>query len=341
MNAPVEFVLFQAANLFNVEVEQELLGAILHGGGAVIDRIDSIIAATDFHEPVHQALYASFISAHSKGRAITVTLAIAALGAEGDIDLVGGVTIGHYVARLAANASLPGRAIDYAKQILEFAQRRKIVSVMDAIQGSIAANQDPADIAGAGIEALDEIVSANISTTASRMDIGDASYVAVERMTEAMQNPGKIIGISTGLSDIDSKIGGLHRGELLVLGARPGMGKTAVGISMAKAIAQAEIPCLFFSLEMGAPSLAFRVLADLCFDHHDPLEYFKIAKGEISNQQAQRVVDAQRRLRSLPLDIDQQDGLTVSQIGARARKRNLQLARKGQRLGAIFVATCT
>jgi replicative DNA helicase len=337
MNAPVEFVQFQAANLFNVEVEQELLGAILHGGGAVIDRIDRIIAATDFHEPVHQALYASFISAHSKGRAITVTLAIAALGAEGDIDLVAGVTIGHYVARLAANASLPGRAIDYAKQILEFAQRRKIVSVMDAIQGSIAANQDPADIAGAGIEALDEIVSANISTTASRMDIGDASYVAVERMTEAMQNPGKITGISTGLSDIDAKIGGLHRGELLVLGARPGMGKTAVGISMAKAIAQAEIPCLFFSLEMGAPSLAFRVLADLCFDHHEPLEYFKIAKGEVSNQQAQRVVDAQRRLRSLPLDIDQQDGLTVSQIGARARKRNLQLARKGQRLGAIFV----
>ena len=78
------------------------------------------------------------------------------------------------------------------------------------------------------------------------MDIGEASYVAVERMTEAMQNPDKITGISTGLADIDTKIGGLHRGELLVLGARPGMGKTAVGISMAKAIAPAEIPCLFF-----------------------------------------------------------------------------------------------
>jgi len=115
------------------------------------------------------------------------------------------------------------------------------------------------------------------------------------------------------------------------------MGKTAVGVSIAKAVAQAGIPSLFFSLEMGAPSLAFRVLADLCFEHHNPLEYFKIAKGELSTEQAQRVVDAQRQLRSLPLDIDQQDGLTISQIAARARKRNLQLARKGQRLGAIFV----
>jgi replicative DNA helicase len=88
---------------------------------------------------------------------------------------------------------------------------------------------------------------------------------------------------------------------------------------------------------MTAPSLAFRVLADICFDHHHPLEYFKIAKGELSSEQAQRVVDAQRRLRSLPLDIDQQDGLTVSQIAARARKRNLQLARKGQRLGVVIV----
>jgi replicative DNA helicase len=337
MNAPVQFALYDPASLYSIEVEQEILGAILHAGGVVIDAVDRIITATDFHEPVHKKLYAGFVDAHSKGRAITLTLAIAALGADGRMELMEGVTTGQYVARLAANAALPGRAVDYAKQILEFAQRRKIVGVMDAMQGGIVANHDPADIAGTGIEALDEIVSTNTSVTTSRMDIGEASYVAVERMTEAMRNPGKITGISTGLSDIDAATGGLHRGELLILGARPGMGKTALGACIARSIAEAQVPTLFFSQEMTAPSLAFRVLADMCFDHRDPLEYFKITKGEITADQGQRVVEAQRRLRSLPLEIDQQDGLTISQIATRARKRNLQLARKGQRLGVIIV----
>jgi replicative DNA helicase len=334
MNAPFQLAQHNPASLHNIEIEQELLGAILHVGGAVIDAIDPIITAADFYELAHQTLYTSFADAHSQGRAINLTLAIAALGADGGVALSEGVTIRQYVARLAASVALPGRAVDYAKLILEFSQRRKIVDVMDAMQGSLAANQAPSEVAGAGIEALDEIVSSKTSATTSRMDIGDAAYLAVERMTIAMQNPGRIIGISTGLADIDTKTGGLHRGELLVLGARPGMGKTAVGISFARAVAEAEIPSLFFSLEMGAPSLAFRVLADICFDHHDPLEYFKIAKGNLTDTQAERVVEAQRQLRSLPLDIDQQDGLTVSQIAARARKCNLQLARKGQRLVA-------
>jgi replicative DNA helicase len=115
------------------------------------------------------------------------------------------------------------------------------------------------------------------------------------------------------------------------------MGKTALGACIARSIAEAQVPTLFFSQEMTAPSLAFRVLADMCFDHRDPLEYFKITKGELTADQGQRVVEAQRRLRSLPLEIDQQDGLTISQIATRARKRNLQLARKGRRLGVIIV----
>jgi replicative DNA helicase len=337
MNAPVQFAQFNAASLFNVEIEQELLGAILNHGGAVIDAIDPIISVADFHEPVHRTLYASFVDAHAKGRGIALTLAIAALGADAGVELLEGVTVGQYVARVAASATTPGRAIDYAKLIREFAQRREIVGVMDAIQGGIAANLAPAEIAGAGIDALDGIVSANTSATASCMDLGEAAYVAVEKAIEARQNPGKITGISTGLADIDAKTSGLQRGELLILAGRPGMGKSALGVCIATAVAQSNIPAIYFSLEMGAPSLAYRALADLCFDHQDPLEYFRIARGELSDAQLDRVVEAQRKLRSLPLVIDQQDGLTVSQIAARARKRNLQLARKGQRLGVIFV----
>ena len=94
MNAPVQFALYDPASLYSIEVEQEILGAILHAGGVVIDAVDRIITATDFHEPVHKKLYAGFVDAHSKGRAITLTLAIAALGADGRMELMEGVTTG-------------------------------------------------------------------------------------------------------------------------------------------------------------------------------------------------------------------------------------------------------
>jgi replicative DNA helicase len=337
VNAPIQQAQFDPLSLFNIEIEQELLGAILNLGGFVLDTVDSIIASTDFYEPVHQTLFARFSDAHARGRTINLSLAIGALGSDANIPLANGVTVGQYIARVAASATVMSKAADYAKLIVEFAQRRKIVAVLDLIQGGIAANHGPAEIAGVGIDALDEIASAQCSTATCRMDIGEAAQIAVERMQIALQNPGKLSGISTGLSDLDDKIGGLQRGELTILAGRPGMGKSAAGISIARSIAEAQIPSMYFSLEMGAPSLASRIISDICFDDRDPIEYFKIQKGELTKEQAEAVVVASRQLRELPLRIDQQDGLTVSQIASRARKHNHFLARRGKRLGAVFI----
>jgi replicative DNA helicase len=336
VNFHVQQAQFNPLSLCNIEIEQELLGAILILGGTVLDAIDSIIVPADFYESIHQTLFAHFSEAHAKGKAIHISLAIGALGSDASIPLVNGVTIGQYIARLAASATVMSRAADYAKVIVEFAQRRKIVGVLDLMQEGIAANHEPAEIAGVGIDALDEIASAQCSTATSRMDIGEAAQIAVERMQTALQNPGKLSGISTGLSDLDDKLGGLHRGELTILAGRPGMGKSATGISIARSIAEAQVPSIYFSLEMGAPSLASRIISDICFDR-DPIEYFKIQRGELTLEQAEAVVVASRQLRDLPLRIDQQDCLTVSQIASRARKYNHSLARTGKRLGVIFV----
>jgi replicative DNA helicase len=337
VNSPIQQAQFDPQSLFNIEIEQELLGAILNLGGTVIDAVDSIIVPTDFFEPIHQTLFARFCEAHARGKSIHLALAIGALGSDANIPLVNGITVGQYIARVAASATVMSRTADYAKLIVEFAQRRKIVTVLDSIQSGIAANQDPADIAAVGIDALDEIASAHCSTATCRMDIGDAAEIAVGRMQTAIQNPGKLTGISTGLSDLDDKIGGLQRGELTILAGRPGMGKSAAGISIARSVAEAQIPSMYFSLEMGAPSLASRIISDICFDDRDPIEYFKIQKGELTLEQAEAVVVASRQLRELPLRIDQQDGLTVSQIASRARKHNHFLERRGKRLGAIFI----
>jgi replicative DNA helicase len=337
MNVAVQQVQFDPLSLFNIEIEQELLGAILNLGGSVLDAVDSTITSSDFYEPIHQTLFDRFSEAHARGRGINLSLAIGALGSDANLPLIKDVTVGQYIARLAASATVVSRAVDYAKVVFELAQRRKIVAVSELIQAGIAANHDSAEIAGIGIDALDEVASAQCGTATSRMDIGDAAQIAVERMQIALQNPGKLSGISTGLSDLDDKIGGLQRGELTILAGRPGMGKSAVGISICRSIAEAQIPSLYFSLEMGAPSLASRIISDICFDHRDPIEYFKIQKGELTSEQAEAVVAASRHLRDLPLRIDQQDGLTVSQIASRARKRNHYLARNSRRLGVVFI----
>jgi hypothetical protein len=135
VNAPIQQAQFDPLSLFNIEIEQELLGAILNLGGFVLDAVDSIIASTDFHEPVHQTLFATFSDAHGRGRAINLSLAIGALGSDANIPLANGVTVGQYIARVAASATVMSKAADYAKLIVEFAQRRKIVAVLDLIQG--------------------------------------------------------------------------------------------------------------------------------------------------------------------------------------------------------------
>src|SRR5262249_23296863 len=118
---------------------------------------------------------------------------------------------------------------------------------------------------------------------------------------------------------------------------RPGMGKTGLAVSSALQSARAGNHVLFFSLEMTATSLADRVLSDLCFDRNERIPYFDISNGHITNEQAERVIDVSRTLGMLPLKMEQQAWLTVSQITARARKYKQALERDGKTLELVIV----
>lgn len=334
MNAPLTNI----SPFHNVEIEQELLGAILVKGGHVIDQIDRIVTADDFHEPVHQALFRAFQEAHENGRPINPTLASAALGTASGTELAPGVSLGQYVARVASAACLPHLAPEYARQVSECSQRRKVSAVLDHMQVGLAAHQSPAEIAGAGIEMLDEVVGATSTSSCAPIDIGEAAYQAGEELTIAMQNPSRLRGVSTGLHDLDAKTGGLQNGSLVILAGRPGMGKSAVAASMVRAAAFGGFPALLFSLEMSSSEIANRITADLCFDDGgDPITYSDIARGNLSSSDHERVVQAERALHDVPLRIDPTGGLTVAQIAARARKYKVHLERKGKRLGVVFI----
>jgi len=247
------------------------------------------------------------------------------------------VTLGQYVARLAAAGCIPGNLIAYAKQIREFSNRRKIMAMAETMSLGVQGNQPAADIAGGAIELLDEIAMAASAGSTPQVSLGEAADKSLERMQWGMQNPGKLAGISWGLRSLDEKTGGLKRGELFILAGRPGMGKSALAECVAGSTSSAGDPTFLSSLEMGDISVADRILADQAYDRSNPIAYYDIAAGNVSDRQAERLIVAKRRLSDWPLFIDPTPGLTVSQIAARARRLKQNLERKGQRLGPVIV----
>jgi replicative DNA helicase len=321
----------------SIEAEQCLLGAIINQSVFdALDRKHHRLAPTNFFEPLHGHLFERMQSMHAAGQRIDVGLTVAGLGSDAGIEIPGGVTFGQYIARLAACATTIVNAPDYARTILELHDRRNLLAVADAMVTN-AGHVTPVDVANAAISQLDEIASRSTAVAAASMDIGQASLLSMERLAQAMLHPGKIAGLTTGLADLDAMLGGAQRGDLIVLAGRPGMGKSALAAAITRAMAEAGYPVQFFSLEMGAVNLSDRLLTDIAFDHQAPIEYDALVKGRLSPADHRKVADAQRRLRKLPIRVDPQSGLSVSQIGSRARQHRNRLEGQGQRLGAIIV----
>jgi len=332
MNAPANI---NHAALGSIELEQEVLGAALIN--SAFEVIERAVSAGDFSEHLHSQLFETFAAVHASQGIITPAIVIASMGGDASTIVFEDVTLGQYIARLAAEACLPRNAAAYAKQIREFSNRRKLLAMAESMSIGVKANQSAADIAGAGIELLDEIASQASAGSTPQVSIREANDKSLARMQHAMQNPGKLAGISWGLKELDSKTGGLKRGEMLVLAGRPGMGKTALACCIARQTASAGEPTFFASLEMGDASLSDRILADVAYERRSPIPYYSIANGTLNDTKAERVVEAARRQREWPLTIDPAPGLTVSQIAARARSYSQALERQGRRLGLVIV----
>jgi replicative DNA helicase len=323
------------AVLHNIALEQEALGTVLVYN-STLEIIEREVSAADFFEPLHSEIFEAFARVRDAHGTITAALVIASIGGDAGQIIVEGMTRGQYIARLASVACTAAQAQAYARQIREFSSRRKILAMAETMSIGIQVNQPAADIAGTGIELLDEIAMQASAGSTPQVSLREANDKSLARMQWAMQNPGKLVGMSWGLAGLDNKTGGLKRGELLVLAGRPGMGKTALALCVARSTAAAGEPTYFQSLEMGDVSLSDRNLADAVFDRRDPIPYYDIANG-LNDAQARRVIEAARLQRDLPLRIDPAPGLTVSQIAARARRHKQILERQGLRLGPVIV----
>ena len=312
----------------SIEAEQQLLGAILTNND-VYDRVASIIGPQHFYDPVHARIYETASARIGKGNlASPVTLKTFLEDDEGLKEL-GGPT---YLARLAGAAISSFAVRDYAQMIYDMAIRRELITLGHDIAGK-------ATRAEVSSEPRDQIIEAEQKlyklSEQGQTETGFQSFLkavtdAVNVANAAYQREGGLAGISTGLLDMDGKLGGLHKSDLLILAGRPSMGKTSlatnIAFNVAKAYKRGTLPdgsegateggvVGFFSLEMSAEQLAGRVLAEA-----SEISSHKIRQGDMDEVEFRRFVEAAKTLESCPLYIDDTAAIPIAQLAARARR---------------------
>src|SRR5436190_2233243 len=201
----------------NIEAEQCLLGAILVNNEALY-RVTDFLEPQHFFEPIHQQIYdisRSLIRTGKLASPVTLKTFLAA-----DLDIAG-LTLGQYLARLAAEATTIINAPDYAKTVHDLANRRNMIGVAEdciAVLKAAPVDIEPEAIGADMIERLDEIITGHVPQTLRAITIGDAGHEAL-----AMQGDNASAGMTWGIADLDRHTRGIHRGQLAILAGRPGM----------------------------------------------------------------------------------------------------------------------
>jgi replicative DNA helicase len=298
----------------SVESEQALLGAVLVNN-EVISLVQDFLKKDHFFEPLHGEIYGIAEQLIHMGKSVTPVTLLTFLQ---DGLIYENMTIRKYIARLAAEATTIVNAKDYALNIRDLALHRRIMDVGAEMQRSI-----PRDIIKFSSEVIDEIDAASqeVASHIERpVELGEAVTLAIEASAKAYQNNGAVLGLSWGWEDLDTKTLGLHAGDLIILAGRPGMGKTAIALGLARNLARGGHPGAIFSCEMNATSLAQRMVSDEMFDTA-PIPYLNLRSGRYQEETFSRIVEAGKRLNELPVWIDPKGEATVSGIAAKARRR--------------------
>ena len=312
----------------SIEAEQQLLGAILTNN-EVYDRVSQIISASHFYEPVHARIFELCAARITKNTLASPVTMASFMDKDAGLKELGGA---EYLARLAASAIAAFAARDYAQMIYNLAIRRELIQLgqdISARAGEVTVEEEPKDQITKAEQALYNLAVEGQSDSGFQSFLS-AVTTAVDTANNAYKRDGGLAGISTGLIDLDKKLGGLHKSDLLILAARPSMGKTSLATNIAFSIAKAykRGPLAdgtegtvnggvvgFYSLEMSAEQLAARVLSEAS---EVPSE--RIRRGDMTETEFRRFVEAAKSLESCPLYIDDTAALPISQLSARARR---------------------
>lgn len=297
----------------SIDAEQSLLGAILINNDA-FTFVSDFLKKEHFYEPLHAEMYEIAERLIHMGKPVTPTTLMTFLP---DGLVREDMSVKQYIARVAAEATTIINARDYGLIIRDLALHRRMIDI-----GAEMGRHVPREVgqfASEAIDAIDELVSEATHEFERPASIGEAAAAAVDASAKAYQKNGEVLGLSWGLKGLDIKTLGLHAGDLIIVAGRPGMGKTAIALSVIRNLQTTGYRGMFFSMEMDKQQIGQRMLADQLFDN-GPIQYTHLRAGKFTEDQFKRITAAAEELAKGHTVIETKGDLTVSQIAAKARR---------------------
>ena len=312
----------------SVEAEQSVLGGLLIDNSAS-DRAGDLLTEGDFYRYEHKLIYSAMMALISVNKPADVITVFEQLKSLGKAEEVGGLA---YLNALAQSVPSAANLRRYAEIVRERAILRKLVAVSDEIATN-AFNPQGRAVASILDEAETKIFQIGEEGSRNKQGFHSMDSLVVQlidRVQELAENgAGEVTGVPTGFADLDRMTSGLQPGDLIVLAARPSMGKTAFALNIGEHVAVKEqLPVVVFSMEMGASQLALRMVGSL-----GRIDQQHLRTGSLRDDEWGRLSEAVDQLRNVNLYIDETPALTPAELRARSRRQ----ARHCGKLGLIIV----
>jgi replicative DNA helicase len=294
----------------DVEAEKSVLGALLISEEALSQVID-IVKPSHFYKKEHQEIFSAVVSLFQQNANIDILTVCDELKQRKALELVGGRA---YIAMLTEGVPVVSNAKDYAKIVSEKARLRKLIEAAKAIEEKAYDGEDKTD------EILDFAESrifsiAQEGQTKNYESIGEVVVRNIAKIEEAQKMEGEVTGTPTGFIELDKLLSGFHPSDLVIVAARPGMGKTAFALNIAEQTAERGKSVLIFSLEMSNEQLGQRMLA-----MHSRVEMEKIKKGQIEEDDWDRIGETNDSFANMKIAIDDTPGISILEIKNKCRR---------------------
>jgi len=301
----------------NIEAEQAVLGTILVSN-EVFDEINNIISNINFYDPMHQKIFSAIENLIFKGLlANPITLKNYFENEKDDLN------VPDYLVKVTKFSTSSRQAIEYSKIIYDMFVRRELIKISEGTIDS--AKLKDLNISGQNIIESSEKLLFDLaekgSFATSLVKFDEALKFTIEMASNAYKNDEGIVGVPTGLTDLDDRLGGLHKSDLVIIAGRPSMGKTALATNIAFNAARKiqesgkKSTIAFFSLEMSSEQLSTRILAE-----QSRIKSNDIRRGKISDEQFDKFIETSKNISELPLFIDETPAISIAAISNRARR---------------------
>ncbi|MCP8877910.1 replicative DNA helicase [Latilactobacillus curvatus] len=295
----------------NNEAEQAVLGAVFISGDALVEAME-YVTADDFYRKAHRLIFETMVELNERGEGIDAVTLKSALDAQNQLEDIGGIG---YLAELAEAVPTAANVVYYAKIVSEKAMLRRLIqTAQNIVAKGYAQDEDVTDILDTAEKEIMDV--SERQNKAGFKSISDVLTSSIEQIDKLYQNEEDITGLSTGYRDLDKITAGLHEDELIILAARPGVGKTAFVLNIAQNIGtKTNENIAIFSLEMGAEQLVNRML---CAE--GSIDANHLRTGQLDELEWQNLIVAMGSLSKANIYIDDTPGVKMAEIRAKCRR---------------------